>query len=101
MVLLENNGVLPLSEDTDKIADIPFWVTMKALVKNKYWIYNIIICLSINFLMGATGSTTAYYMTYVVGDTAFFQIFSTVNTLSVLAAMLAGFGVVAYEEKNK
>ncbi|MBU3874919.1 glycoside-pentoside-hexuronide (GPH):cation symporter [Faecalicatena sp. AGMB00832] len=78
-----------------KKADIPFWVTMKALVKNKYWIYNIIICLSINFLMGATGSTTAYYMTYVVGDTAFFQIFSTVNTLSMLAAMLAGFGVMA------
>lgn len=57
-----------------KRTDVPFWVTMKALVKNKYWIFNIIICLSINFLMGATGSTTAYYMTYVVGDTAFYQI---------------------------
>lgn len=78
-----------------KKTDVPFWVTMKALVKNKYWIYNIIICLSINFLMGATGSTTAYYMTYVVGDTAFYQIYSTVNTLSMLAAMLAGFGIMA------
>ena len=78
-----------------KRTDVPFCVTMKALVKNKYWIYNIIICLSINFLMGATGSTTAYYMTYVVGDTAFYQIYSTVNTLSMLAAMLAGFGIMA------
>lgn len=90
-------GAQEVPVDKGEVAkqDIPFMMTIKALVKNKYWIYNIVICLSINFLMGATGSTTAYYMTYVVGDTAFYQIFSTVNTLSMLAAMLCGFGIMA------
>lgn len=90
-------GAREVTADKEEVKkqDIPFMTTMKALVKNKYWIYNIIICLSINFLMGATGSTTAYYMTYVVGDTSFYQFFSTVNTLSMLAAMLCGFWIMA------
>lgn len=78
-----------------KKREVPFLTTMKALVTNKYWIYNIIICICINFLMGATGSTTSYYMTYVVGDAGFYQIYSTVNTLAMLVAMLAGFGTMA------
>ncbi len=86
-------------EGTDKgrakNLEIPFWTTMKALVTNKYWIYNIVICIAINFLMGATGSTTSYYMTYVVKDASFYQIYSTVNSLAMLGAMLVGFAVMA------
>lgn len=75
--------------------DVPFLVTMKALVTNKYWIYNIIIAVCINFLMGSAGSMSAYFMTYVVGNTAFYQVYATINTLAMLVAMLGGFGVMA------
>jgi len=78
-----------------KKSSVPFMKTMKDLFTNKYWIINIVICLVIQFLMGATGSTTLYYMTYVVGDTEFYSLYSTVSSLAMLIAMLAGFGVMA------
>ena len=82
-------------KEEQKKSDVPFWVTMKALVTNKYWIYNIIICICISFLMGSTGSVTSYYITYVVGDAAFYQPFSMINTLAMLGSMLVGFGFMA------
>mgnify|MGYP000031376255 FL=1 len=45
--------------------------------------------------MGATGSTTSYYMTYVVGDAEFYQVFSTANSLAMLGFMLVGFPIMA------
>lgn len=73
----------------------PFGMTLKALFLNKYWVYNIIIGLCTNFLMGVTGSTTTYYITYVVGAPAFYQLYSLVNTLAMVAAMVLGFGIMA------
>lgn len=69
--------------------------TLKALVKNKYWICVIVIGFAINFLMGATGSTTSYYMTYVVGNAEFYQVFSLVNSIAMLVSMLFAFGIMA------
>ena len=78
-----------------KKAEVSVFTTLKALFKNKYWIYNIIIAVVIQFLMGATGSTTSYYMTYVVGDAEFYQVFSTANSLAMLGFMLVGFPIMA------
>lgn len=83
------------TEEKERTAGIPFLLTMKALFTNKYWVYNIVICIAINFLMGATGSTTTFYMTYVVGKPEFYGLFSTVNSLSMLISMLLGFGIMA------
>lgn len=74
--------------------DVSVLKTLKALIKNKYWICVIVIGFAVNFLMGATGSTSSYYMTYVLGDAEFYQIFSLVNTLAMIVAMLLTFGIM-------
>lgn len=84
-----------VSRSEEKKADVPVITTLKALFTNKYWVYNIIICIVIQFLMGSSGSTTSYYMTYVVGDASFYQLYSTVSSLSMLVFMLLGFGIMA------
>lgn len=90
-----------IGSQKEKVKDVPVAETLKALVKNKYWICVIVIGFSINFLMGATGSTTSYYMTYVVGDAAFYQAYSLVNTISMLLSMLATFGImVKFGKRN-
>lgn len=68
--------------------------TFKALVTNKYWICVIVIGFAISFLMGATGSTTSYYMTYVVGNAEFYQLYSLVNSIAMLGSMLLTFGIM-------
>lgn len=83
------------SDGEKKKSDVPVLTTLKALFTNKYWVYNIIICIVIQFLMGSTGSTTSYYMTYVVGDASFYQLYSTVSSLAMLVFMLLGFGIMA------
>lgn len=88
-------GTQENTEKDNEVQNIPFWTTMKALISNKYWIYNIVICIAINFLMGATGSTTSYYMTYVVGDANFYQLYATINSLAMLGAMFVGFVIMA------
>lgn len=80
--------------EENKEKEVPVLETFKALIKNKYWICVIVIGFAINFLMGATGSTSSYYMTYVVGDAEFYQIFSLVNTIAMLVSMLLAFGII-------
>lgn len=95
IVLGTRERVVENVSNTEEKTDIPVITTLKALFTNKYWIYNIIICIVIQFLMGSSGSTTSYYMTYVVGDAAFYQLYSTVVSLSMLVFMLLGFGIMA------
>lgn len=77
-----------------KKTDVSVLKTLKALIKNKYWICVIVIGFAVNFLMGATGSTSSYYMTYVVGDAEFYQLYSLVNSLAMLISMLLTFGIM-------
>ena len=82
------------SSEDGRTGNIPVKDTFLALIKNKYWICVILIGFSINFLMGATGSTTSYYMTYVVGDAEFYQVYSMLNSLSMIVAMFATFVIM-------
>lgn len=82
------------TEQEVKKENISVLTTFKALLKNKYWICVIVIGFAINFLMGATGSTTSYYMTYVVGDAEFYQLYSLVNSIAMLGSMLLTFGIM-------
>ena len=88
---VEENVDTNESENHEKKKNVPALVTVKALVTNKYWIINIIVCISIFFLMGASGSTASYFMTYVLEDVNFYQVYSSINSLCMLAALLIGF----------
>lgn len=102
MIVFGTRERVTQSEEKSGISEksAPFGMTIKALFLNKYWVYNIVIGLCTNFLMGVTGSTTTYYITYVVGDAAFYQLYSLVNTLGMLAAMFLGFALMAKKGKR-
>ena len=79
------------TDDTEKSGEkIPFLTTLKALVTNRYWVINIIVCFAINFLMGLESTVSSLVCTYILGDVAFYQVSATVNAVSMLVGMLLG-----------
>lgn len=75
----------------EKKQNVPFWITMKALFTNKYWVIDIIAGFVISFLMGLESTVASLICTYVLNDVKFYQISSSVNAVSMLVAMLLGF----------
>ena len=75
----------------EKKQNVPFWVTMKALFTNKYWVIDIIAGFVISFLMGLESTVASLICTYVLKDVKFYQVSSSVNAISMLLAMLLGF----------
>ena len=67
---------------------------LKALFTNKYWVIDLIACVVISFLMGLESTVASLICTYVLHDVEFYQISGTVNAISMLLAMLLGFGLM-------
>ena len=83
-----------------KEKNIPLSLSLKALFTNKYWIYNIIIGICINVLLASANAATSYFMTYVLGDAEFYELYSTIYGLSMLAALFVGFIILAKAGKR-
>ncbi|MCH6264163.1 MFS transporter [Neobacillus citreus] len=58
----------------------PFSITMKALLKNKYWRLVTAFCIIYYILLGLGGSEL-YYASYVLGSPSYFSIISMVKTI--------------------
>ncbi|MBO6127913.1 MAG: MFS transporter [Pseudobutyrivibrio sp.] len=90
--VIENAKSAQINNESKKTEDnnVPFMKTIKALVTNKYWIIDIIVCFVINFLMGLETSISSLVCTYILGDVSFYQVSATFNAVAMLVGMLIG-----------
>lgn len=103
VTITEIEQVLKLKDTGAKLTKnkekTPFLVTLKALIKNKYWVIFIIAMLMV-VLNNSLGSTTIYFTQYVLGDVMLYTPISNVCTLAMLIGVAFSFiGMTKFKKK--
>lgn len=91
---VKENVEVKTEDSNKKSQNVPFLVTMKALVTNKYWLINILVCFVIYFLMGLESTVASLVCTYIIGDVEFYQVSATINAVLMLLSMLLAFPIM-------
>lgn len=66
--ILTRERVNNTQEAVQEIGDVPVRAAVRSLIRNKYWLMCIAMCLGFYFLMSYASSATVYFAQYVMND---------------------------------
>ncbi|MNZ85641.1 Glucuronide carrier protein [compost metagenome] len=80
----ENNSGVNLVESDN----VPFWQSIKLLLKNKYWMMMLFAQLLINMMYTLNGSTGVYYTKYILGNENLVGVMGAVGLVPVFLGFI-------------
>lgn len=84
-----SNATVNVSEEKEE--DIPFFKSIKMLVKNKYWLFAMITMLVYQIGYGISGASGTYYAKYIYGNDNLVAVGGAIGMIGMLLGMvLAG-----------